>query len=122
MRISDWSSYVCSSDLFQLARLQVELPGVRWDLADELAVVAGGHLVFPFCWAAVPMTSCVRERPGLVTLFSTPYRTPKQNVFVRYNGCSMEFNGDRKSVVQGKSESVRCDLGGGRYIKKKKTK
>jgi len=62
-------------------------------LADELTVVEGGHLVFPFCWAAVPMTSCVRERPGLVTLFSTPYRTTKQNVFVRYIGCLMEFNG-----------------------------
>src|SRR3546814_18970573 len=35
------------------------------------------------------------------------------------SGCRSSVGGDRKSVVQGKSVSVRVDLGGRRIIKKK---
>src|SRR3546814_19262225 len=40
MRISDWSSDVCSSDLLLLRRVQVQLL-VEDDLADDLADLAG---------------------------------------------------------------------------------
>src|SRR3546814_17052827 len=41
---------------------------------------------------------------------------------VEYLQVTMNDGIDRKSVVQGKSGSVRLDLGGRRYIKKKNTK
>src|SRR3546814_15943227 len=84
MRISDWSSDVCSSDLLPRGRqLRQPLPAphregdrrCRDDLRDR------GR----------------RDRP---------VRRPGQ---------------DRKSVVKGKSVSVRVDLGGRRIIKKKNT-
>src|SRR3546814_14454990 len=71
MRISDWSSDVCSSDLWRGALFH------RRDLLCEQApAVLSGYLA--------------RSR------------------------------GDRKSVVSGKSVSVRVDLGGRRIINKKK--
>src|SRR3546814_14938223 len=71
MRISDWSSDVCSSDL----------------------PVEDGWLVF---W-------------GLL-------RSREQQKGARQPGTCV----DRKSVVSGKSVSVRVDLGGRRILKKKK--
>src|SRR3546814_19804642 len=82
MRISDWSSDVCSSDLDGLA--QSGLPdagGARWLLG---------------------------QRAG-----------PDALVVARARGRG-QHQRDRKSVVEGKSVSVRGDLGGRRIIKKKK--
>src|SRR3546814_12553433 len=80
MRISDWSSDVCSSDLWE-QRFQANRAKIA-ELYDER-----------FCrmWEAYLI------------------------------GCEMGFRyqGDRKSVVLGKSVSVRVDLGGRRIIKKK---
>src|SRR3546814_21075442 len=83
MRISYWSSDVCSSDL--RLRLQIVFHGALEDqlhgppvLDDRYARLAGPHI-------------------------------------------DQHFLGqDRKSVVEGKSVSVRVDLGGRRIIKKKK--
>src|SRR3546814_18175154 len=81
MRISDWSSDVCSSDLSRRASpLHYRNRRVR---ARN---------------AATPRRSSVFPPPR------PPQREPGQ---------------DRKSVVSGKSVSVRVDLGGGRIIKKK---
>src|SRR3546814_20314653 len=84
MRISDWSSDVCSSDL-----------GKRGN---------GG----------------VRRRPETVTMrrFATSGGTA--GVPSRRQGPDALEREDRKSVVKGKSVSVRVDLGGRRIIKKKK--
>src|SRR3546814_11955760 len=83
MRISDWSSDVCSSDLNSALVLDVGLSTAMDDVAAarEIAehVVGLGH------------------RKIAIIL------------------------GDRKSVVLGKSVSVRVDLGGRRTIKKKNT-
>src|SRR3546814_2071000 len=73
MRISDWSSDVCSSDLFS-------------GLSSTRGLAGAG-------------------RGG---------RTP--------SGISVIPLLDRKSVVEGKSVSVRVDLGGGRITKKKNIK
>src|SRR3546814_16948125 len=86
MRISDWSSDVCSSDLFFGG------PGQSW-LAD--AALGRSH------------------QPGI----SVDDPIQKQNNFHLYPG--IDVFRDRKSVVSGKSVSVRVDLGGRRIIKKK---
>src|SRR3546814_7696650 len=87
MRISDWSSDVCSSDLDCLGRGRLFLAGT---VAD------------------------VREREGA--------RAVKGHALARRAGSFARLRPDRKSVVEGKSVSVRVDLGGRRIIKKKKAR
>src|SRR3546814_19444509 len=87
MRISDWSSDVCSSDLAEEGEAAPARAGIldrarRGDLAHMAA--RQGH--------ARRDARAARRRLGR----------------------------DRKSVVEGKSVSVRVDLGGRRSIKKKK--
>src|SRR3546814_20174339 len=83
MRISDWSSDVCSSDLL----------GV---LGDDRVGMARA-------------VACDMVERGLGAV-DDRRRQHRREIF-----------GDRKSVVSGKSVSVRVDLGGRRFIKKKKT-
>src|SRR3546814_1054129 len=94
LRISDWSSDVCSSDLGAAPRLsahrRLHQPGDA-DLPVARTVLhagAGGN-------------------EGLRRAAAFPR--------LRLSG------EDRKSVVSGKSVSVRVDLGGRRIIRKKKT-
>src|SRR3546814_11083534 len=104
MRISDWSSDVCSSDLRRArsparrsralqprsaSRCAAEPPSQQLDVYGS----PGGRS--RPCSTARPAPPC--GRGGLV-------QRPE----------------DRKSVVEGKSVSVRLDLGGRRCIKKKK--
>src|SRR3546814_18352695 len=89
MRISDWSSDLCSSDL-RLALHAVGRTAARRKRRDRGSRQRGGH---PFRIAAGSV--CDRlDRAG--------HRHP-----------------DRKSVVQGKRVSVRVVLGGRRIIKKR---
>src|SRR3546814_20292737 len=91
MRISDWSSDVCSSDLLQRA-------GDR----EDLLVEHGDFL----------------DRHSLAL-------QPAQEGFGdchQVDAAAQQLLQDRKSVVEGKSVSVRVDLGGRRIIKKKKKK
>src|SRR3546814_3975208 len=106
MRISDWSSDVCSSDLSQTgrthppaARLCRRRNHARRSRAG--AVNGGGR---------------AQERPGC-----------RWHVVGQDHACqrALERNGrarraDRKGGVSGKSVSVRVDLGGRRINKKKK--
>src|SRR3546814_16280318 len=91
MRISDWSSDVCSSDLAAWVGEAVRRRG------------PGGvdHLCDPYAPDRPAAPSAGRRGPAL----GQPAR-----------GAS---GVDRKSVVSGKSVSVRVDIGGGRIIKKK---
>src|SRR3546814_20572015 len=98
MRISDWSSDVCSSDL-----LLADGDGERrfaGDLACKLhhrrVKFGGGHSAVDE--ADFGSAGCVDHLAGQQHLH-----------------CVL----DRKSVVEGKSVSGRVDLGGGRIIKKK---
>src|SRR3546814_16009066 len=93
MRISDWSSDVCSSDLAgdRVVHFGRLVPG-NHPRADR-----GGGAWHPR-YLAGPEGKC--------------YCRPSNS---RWHGL-----GDRKSVVEGKSVSVRVDLGGRRIIKKKK--
>src|SRR3546814_11090507 len=100
MRISDWSSDVCSSDLV----LGLAVPDHRGRAAGRLVdapVLRRDHAA-----ADHRPAHCRPGEPG------SPRPEADRHPAV----------GDRKSVVWGKSVSVRVDLGGRRSIKKKKTK
>src|SRR3546814_19551931 len=93
MRISDWSSDVCSSDLTycmkKFAHL-LEERGVPWDRNDPLQSRVGKYV------KALEAEREIREITRRIIK-----------------------SADRKSVVEGKSVSVGVDLGGHRIIKKK---
>src|SRR3546814_11107111 len=93
MRISDWSSDVCSSDLFKQEDqlLQQKRQG---RLRARIRV---GHAV------AARSRAAGRRRCGH-----------------RYSQRLQGRRADRKSVVSGKSVSVRVDIGGRSIIKKNK--
>src|SRR3546814_16782805 len=91
MRISDWSSDVCSSDL-ALGGIRLACNQVLYHLRDR----AIEQDVLPHC-----------ERERMAVVGYTPLA---RGGFMR---------GDRKSVVEGKSVSVSVDLGGRRVIKEK---
>src|SRR3546814_15886964 len=108
MRISDWSSDVCSSDLLvdrhQLRAAGEELLGRELFRGARGAArrLAGHHAPALLVRAARPLADLRRgDRGGLGE--GAPRRRE-----------------DRKSVVSGKSVSVRVDLGGRRIIKKTK--
>src|SRR3546814_18940794 len=109
MRISDWSSDVCSSDLTaatksngisismpwwddRVAEIGKQYPDVRWDKFHIDILCA--HFV---------------QRPDYFDVVVA------SNLF----GDILSDLGDRKSVVKGKSVSVRVALGGRRINKKK---
>src|SRR3546814_18040285 len=105
MRISDWSSDVCSSDLRAVHRhrhahlaernaVEQDLHVVdRVDRDARLADIAGNARVIAVI--AAMRRQIERDRQPLLP-------------------------GDRKSVVSGKSVSVRVDLGGRRLFQKQK--
>src|SRR3546814_13138574 len=101
MRISDWSSDVCSSDL------PIELP-LGW-LRKEPPIFFRG--------ARGPIGKKTGE---------ARHDTPLADIADHRRGLARRRRGagrkseDRKSVVKGKSVSVRVDLGGRRIIKKTK--
>src|SRR3546814_14389809 len=114
MRISDWSSYVCSSDLVQLrgvlgrtgddqrrARL---VDQDRVDFVDDRVMQAALVALF---LAQRHVVAQVVEAEFVVGAVGDVGRIGRMLV------------GDRKSAVLGKSVSVQVDVGGGRIIKKK---
>src|SRR3546814_13241486 len=108
MRISDWSSDVCSSDL-QHARMQPVFRHLVGEARPSFAPACGPSQVV--LAQALPVAGVgLRDPFGEWT--PAPGRFPLQYVF--------EIR-DRKSVVEGKSVSVRVDLGCRRSIKKQNT-
>src|SRR3546814_12994062 len=107
MRISDWSSDVCSSDLAQGVTVENAIGGSGSDLlignavANELKGGAGNDIL----WGA----------GGADKLWGGS----GSDTFV-FAASSDSRPGNRKSVVSGQSVSVRCDLGGRGLLKKKK--
>src|SRR3546814_16206908 len=122
MRISDWSSDVCSSDLPQRSdeRLDRLLVLERLDDCDhpfDIDAVAGegGQL------------SDRNRTPGIAVDGIGAIEARRRSVvegqldLLTLDSEGVVFAGglDRKSVVEGKSVSGRVDLGGRRHIKKK---
>src|SRR3546814_12397365 len=104
MRISDWSSDVCSSDL---ARWGMETMG-----RTRKAPPRDHQAVQRPLYAAPAVGRCQRRpaRTGMRHWLCNA--VPQRPAFA--------LPTDRKSVVEGKRVSVRVDPGGSRIIKKKK--
>src|SRR3546814_12553578 len=100
MRISDWSSDVCSSDLNREDETRLKLT-INLEVAEVKAVTERG----------VNKEELVGKKHN-ESFYIVTAKAEEGNGLIR----------DRKSVVEGKSVSVRVDLGGRRIIKKKKTK
>src|SRR3546814_12343661 len=106
MRISDWSSDVCSSDL-TIHKDTTDHPHLRIAFVLQVA-----HRTIHNYSRILRWHQYMGKFNRLITYHlqpstdSTPPATKE----------------DRKSVVKGKSVSVRVDLGGRRFIKKKKNK
>src|SRR3546814_18584763 len=101
MRISDWSSDVCSSDL-ATAQLAVEREERR----------AGG-------FAVVDPEAAAQLRRGDAAVRGFERAAGQHQRAVDAQRV-VGGRADRKSVVWGKSLAVRVDLGGRRFLKKKK--
>src|SRR3546814_15840487 len=109
MRISDWSSDVCSSDLLRghlahhLRAHVLELVG-ELDLLGHRDTVLGG----------------ARSTEGLVDHHVAALGTQGDLYGIGQNVDASQNARDRTRVVSGKRASVRLDLGGCRLNKKKK--
>src|SRR3546814_20718796 len=101
MRISDWSSDVCSSDLRDLTGGRAHRRG------DRRLLETGRHDRHPR-WARRPRDGV---RAGVALHLSVEPADAHPGP-----GPGRDGRTDRKSVVQGKSVSVRVDLGGRRII------
>src|SRR3546814_11336719 len=108
MRISDWSSDVCSSDLdegvFQGRRALLALQFARPAGGDHPTRMHEGDTVAARGFRHV----MGRDEDGHAALARQPQQILPEHLA-----------GDRKSVVMGKSVSVSLDLGVSGFIKKK---
>src|SRR3546814_12521960 len=109
MRISDWSSDVCSSDL--PFRPVVVNEFSRW--ANLQLTSAHPEQTPPGCGA----TDAQKPATSGDMRATVPAAAPELTTAVR----EAAAHSDRKSVVEGKSVSVRVDHGGRRISKKKST-
>src|SRR3546814_11315095 len=106
MRISDWSSDVCSSDLVGSSEVK----------AVDVRVISATHQDLGAAIADGKFREDLFFRLGVVVL-----QVPSLASRVEDIPALVRHFQDRKSVVLGKSVSVRVDLGGLRIIKQKKT-
>src|SRR3546814_13424019 len=104
MRISDWSSDVCSSDLtfFIDQRLSLSVPGISSAAKAQTSMQKVPHS------QGMDYVQASAELNRMSAQYGTHGQEPTP----------LHFPEDRKSVVQGKSVSVRVDVGGRRIIKK----
>src|SRR3546814_12939736 len=109
MRISDWSSDVCSSDLLS-SRLPCQCP-----FLNESASISNKSTVQASFLCKSQLSSLLSPSGSTVDM--------TVGCFSLANPISTKCTPgplDRKSVVEGKSVAVRVDLGGRRIINKKK--
>src|SRR3546814_13223881 len=122
MRISDWSSDVCSSDLVPTA-----IENCR-----RLQLVVRVHLLDTDCQGYVGepgpehhrglMERRGAARASILDVDDRDFReTHASQVSLTTDGMLPFHDPDRKSVVEGKSVSVRLDIGGPRSFQKKKS-
>src|SRR3546814_12083337 len=104
MRISDWSSDVCSSDLRVMGANPAGLSMIRVDGDSMSPTLSHGDEIM-----VDRMDGAARLRDGIYVLRMDDTLMVKRVAL-----------GDRKSVGEGKSVSVRVGLGGRRMSKQKK--
>src|SRR3546814_16159345 len=108
MRISDWSSDVCSSDLLAVDPAE---PGVCPRPVRLLLPIASGKDDVP--WGdGIDAHACGTDQDG--EFLGHMINRGLRSAIGQWR--------DRKSVVWGTGVSVRVDLGGSRIIKKKRIK
>src|SRR3546814_15381188 len=107
MRISDWSSDVCSSDLLTVVG---ELERVAGEIHDDLSQAS--RVARQSRWHRVI------DRADQLQPFAR--RLDGQRIEHAVDDVAHVEREDRKSVVEGKRVSVRVDLGGRRIIQNKK--
>src|SRR3546814_13323960 len=116
MRISDWSSDVCSSDLQRRRRPLAEWSGEqqldRWRRLAE-RTLSGCRFR---CILRRTRPRDRRQQPWPGTVVRHAVRERRLHDPRRYGGAN------RKSVEEGKSVTVRVDLGGGSSINKTRSK
>src|SRR3546814_19443612 len=109
MRIGDWSSDVCSSDLFVVfvgtivKRREPHIYVANWFYLSFIVTIAMLHIV------------------NNLSVPATIFGSKSYSAFAGVQDALTQWwygHKDRKSVVMGKRVSVRVDFGGGRYIKK----
>src|SRR3546814_16465391 len=108
MRISDWSADVCSSDLLVLRRRNPRL---------QRAVVGQDQQAL-----AVAVEPAGGVHAGDVDIVGKRRARLRRPAIGELRQDAVRLVEDRQSVVEGKSVSVRVDLGGRRSIKKKNRK
>src|SRR3546814_21110045 len=122
MRISDWSSDVCSSDLLVLFFLQGALGlGLRrlfktTAIRDCKTVILYGHKLngnLLALYRAMEADYRHQLRPVFVPMDPAYHRTLKAEGIRSQWACGIDCAG-RKSVVKGKRGLVRVELGGRR--------
>src|SRR3546814_14626153 len=114
MRISDWSSDVCSSDLFNfVVDTGSERTVISRELASKLALAPDDPVrinsiagITQVNTVTIPRLSYGR---GMMPSVQAPV----------LEAINLGAPGDRTSVGEGKGVSVRVDIGGRRNIKKK---
>src|SRR3546814_18492387 len=114
MRISDWSSDVCSSDLSPGGLIVFE----RLLFVAALLLASRAAEARP----QEPLQPLKDRYCHAVTAATDPIVAPAPSRFTCGGEPSGYADGDRKSVVQGKRGTVRVIYGGRRVIKKKKKK
>src|SRR3546814_16634484 len=123
MRISDWSSDVCSSDLGSQWRSIVPPRLLRTlrSISKVPKLVRSGATTMPVPPLSRQLSRNLRSSASpssCVHLTSTrPLSFDSAPCLTALVARSLKA---RKSVVEGKSVSLRVDLGGRRYLKKKK--
>src|SRR3546814_17151636 len=110
VRISDWSSDVCSSDLPD-ARAVIS-PIIGYDWIDVEAATARGVLVAN--GEASENFESMAEATIMLMLVSLYDLRPAEN---QLRELRPRPRGDRQSVVKGRSVSARVDVSGARHIK-----
>src|SRR3546814_14890809 len=106
MRISDWSSDVCSSDLLAAAK------------TGRAVNIKKGQFLAP--WDMQHVAGKMKAAGNDRVLLCERGASFGYNMLVSDMRALPILAQDRKSVVEGKSVSVRVDLCGGRFLKKKK--
>src|SRR3546814_18975243 len=126
MRISDWSSDVCSSDLSRCAswscRLSVCVLTTTRSLFRTACSSAGTRYAIDFPVPVPASTARCPPCPNCSTTARAIVTCEGRDSYVgsRSGRSSALLNTDRKSDVEGKRVSVLVDLGGCRNIKQKK--
>src|SRR3546814_20889131 len=107
MRISDWSSDVCSSDLRDRSRCR---------LRDRREVLTRSTTVKP-----ANLIELARNRQPAEVLLANVLDENMSSSIKAGQNLVQAAKADRQSVGSGKRVSVRVDLGGRKLLKKKKT-